>query len=90
MCANDTTVECPEAAVLRVPLHALDGSNCGLACELCALRAWKSRNMTSPYCVDVLEQHRRKIEALCAVNGLMPAEVSRQNGMQPSLTNSGN
>lgn len=58
------TRESPEAAVLRVPLHALDGGDCGPACEICPLRTWKSRAMTNLYCRYVLESHRLLVEAI--------------------------
>lgn len=51
------------AAVRRVPLHALDGRECGIVCDLCPLRAWKSRAQTGIWCRDVLEGHRLALAA---------------------------
>jgi hypothetical protein len=50
-----------QKAARRVPAAARDGSLCGLACEVCPLRPWKSASMTDIVCTDVLKKcrHRR-------------------------------
>lgn len=40
--------------VRDVPIDALSGDFCGLACEVCPLRPWK----VGSYCTVILEQHR--------------------------------
>lgn len=53
----------PEDAVRLVPVSALSGALCGIVCEVCPLRAWKSPGMTSAYCRDILEQHRSLVDS---------------------------
>lgn len=54
-------------AARRVPLEALDGSFCGIACEVCPLRRWKSSNPDDVLCTDILEAERKALENMRAV-----------------------
>ena len=56
------TLDTPDQRVLLVPLAALGGADCEAACEVCPLRAWKSKAQGSIYCLDVLAKHRTELE----------------------------
>jgi hypothetical protein len=53
----------PHDLVRLIPVSALGGAQCDVACEVCPLRAWKCREITSVYCREILEQHRRRIDS---------------------------
>ncbi len=52
-----------EQAVMLVPVSALGGGDCGLACEVCPLRPWKSAATGGVLCTTVLEAHRIQLDA---------------------------
>lgn len=56
--------ESAESAAWTVPLSALDGEQCGLACDVCPLRRWKSAALSAVVCTEVLDQHRQIFAAL--------------------------
>lgn len=60
--ARPATHLTPTQAVYLVPVEALDGSQCGLACEVCPLRPWKSASVSDILCTEILEQARVDLE----------------------------
>lgn len=53
----------PEEAVQLVPTSALGGAYCGLVCEICPLRPWKSVAITGVICTDILADYRVQLDA---------------------------
>ena len=68
LCEIGSIEEVLECVGIAIPLQVVLGNDCGVLCDFCPLRPWKSQSLSVVYCQDIRERLLEEVNATLVVD----------------------